>query len=101
MVNYDPVLDTVISDQEVIYKEEKTKLYYITLSGLYQSDIAGRLENNRTQGLPKWGCSHGKKSACWIAGKILILVKIRGELFFNGKLNQVLIRGYALSCGEL
>lgn len=30
MVNYDPVLDTVISDQEVITKEEKTKLYYIT-----------------------------------------------------------------------
>lgn len=30
MVNYDPVLDTVVSDQEVIYKEEKTKLYYIT-----------------------------------------------------------------------
>ncbi len=30
MVNYDPVLDTVISDQEVIYKEEKWKLYYIT-----------------------------------------------------------------------
>jgi len=23
MVNYDPVLDTVISDQEVVYKEEK------------------------------------------------------------------------------
>ncbi len=30
MVNYDPVLDTVVSDQEVIYKEEKTKLYHIT-----------------------------------------------------------------------
>ena len=30
MVNYDPVLDTVISDQEVIYKEEKGKLYHIT-----------------------------------------------------------------------
>jgi len=30
MVNYDPVLDTVISDQEVIYKEENVKLYYIT-----------------------------------------------------------------------
>jgi len=30
MVNYDPVLDTVVSDQEVIYKEEKWKLYYIT-----------------------------------------------------------------------
>ncbi len=30
MVNYDPILDTVVSDQEVIYKEEKTKLYYIT-----------------------------------------------------------------------
>lgn len=30
MVNYDPVLNTVISDQEVIYKEEKWKLYYIT-----------------------------------------------------------------------
>jgi valyl-tRNA synthetase len=30
MVNYDPVLDTVISDQEVIYKQEKGKLYYIT-----------------------------------------------------------------------
>lgn len=29
MVNYDPVLDTVVSDQEVIYKEENTKLYYI------------------------------------------------------------------------
>ncbi len=29
MVNYDPWLDTVVSDQEVIYKEEKTKLYYI------------------------------------------------------------------------
>lgn len=30
MVNYDPVLDTVVSDQEVIFKEEKGKLYYIT-----------------------------------------------------------------------
>lgn len=30
MVNYDPVLNTVVSDQEVIYKEEKGKLYYIT-----------------------------------------------------------------------
>ncbi|MDP2090880.1 MAG: valine--tRNA ligase [Candidatus Gracilibacteria bacterium] len=30
MVNYDPVLDTVVSDQEVIYKEEKSKLYFIT-----------------------------------------------------------------------
>lgn len=30
MVNYDPVLDTVVSDQEVIYREEKNKLYYIT-----------------------------------------------------------------------
>lgn len=30
MVNYDPVLDTVVSDQEVVYKEEKGKLYHIT-----------------------------------------------------------------------
>jgi valyl-tRNA synthetase len=30
MVNYDPVLDTVVSDQEVIYKEESNKLYYVT-----------------------------------------------------------------------
>lgn len=30
MVNYDPVLDTVISDQEVIHKEEAWKLYHIT-----------------------------------------------------------------------
>lgn len=30
MVNYDPVLDTVVSDQEVIYKEEKWHLYHIT-----------------------------------------------------------------------
>ena len=30
MVNYDPVLDTVISDQEVIYQEEPGKMYYIT-----------------------------------------------------------------------
>jgi valyl-tRNA synthetase len=30
MVNYDPYLKTVISDQEVKYKEEKTKLYHIT-----------------------------------------------------------------------
>ena len=30
MVNYDPVMKTVISDQEVIYKEEQWKLYYIT-----------------------------------------------------------------------
>lgn len=30
MVNFDPVLDTVVSDQEVIYREEKWKLYYIT-----------------------------------------------------------------------
>jgi len=30
MVNYDPVLNTVVSDQEVIYKEEKWKLYHIT-----------------------------------------------------------------------
>lgn len=29
MVNYDPVLDTVVSDGEVITKEEKWKLYYI------------------------------------------------------------------------
>ena len=30
MVNYDPVLKTVVSDQEVIYKEEKWHLYHIT-----------------------------------------------------------------------
>lgn len=30
MVNYDPVLNTVVSDQEVIYKEETGKLYDIT-----------------------------------------------------------------------
>jgi len=30
MVNYDPVLNTVVSDQEVIKKEEKGKLYHIT-----------------------------------------------------------------------
>jgi valyl-tRNA synthetase len=30
MVNYDPVLDTVISDQEVVHKLEKGKIYYIT-----------------------------------------------------------------------
>ncbi len=30
MVNYSPKLQTVLSDQEVIYKEEKWKLYYIT-----------------------------------------------------------------------
>jgi len=29
MVNYDTVLNTVVSDQEVIYKEEKWKLYHI------------------------------------------------------------------------
>ncbi len=30
MVNYDPVLKTVVSDQEVIHKEEAWKLYYVT-----------------------------------------------------------------------
>lgn len=30
MVNYSPALDTVVSDQEVDYKEERGKLYYIT-----------------------------------------------------------------------
>jgi valyl-tRNA synthetase len=30
MVNYSTALNTVLSDQEVVYKEEKTKLYYIT-----------------------------------------------------------------------
>lgn len=30
MVNYSPELQTVVSDQEVIHKEEKTKLYHIT-----------------------------------------------------------------------
>lgn len=30
MVNYSPALQTVLSDQEVVYKEEKSKLYYIT-----------------------------------------------------------------------
>ncbi len=30
MVNYDPVLKTVVSDQEVIHKEEAGKLYHIT-----------------------------------------------------------------------
>lgn len=30
MVNYSPKLQTVVSDQEVIYREEKWKLYYIT-----------------------------------------------------------------------
>ncbi len=29
MVNFDPILETVVSDQEVNYKEEKTNLYYI------------------------------------------------------------------------
>lgn len=29
MVNYSPALGTVISDQEVVYKEEDSKLYYI------------------------------------------------------------------------
>ncbi len=30
MVNFDPVLNTVISDQEVVYKPEKSNLYHIT-----------------------------------------------------------------------
>lgn len=30
MVNYSPALQTVLSDAEVIYKDEKAKLYYIT-----------------------------------------------------------------------
>lgn len=30
MVNYSPGLQTVLSDAEVDYKEEKGKLYYIT-----------------------------------------------------------------------
>jgi len=30
MVNYDPVLETVISDQEVVHKEEHGKMYHIT-----------------------------------------------------------------------
>jgi len=30
MVNYDPVLETVVSDQEVVHKEETWKMYYIT-----------------------------------------------------------------------
>ncbi len=30
MVNFDPVLNTVVSDQEVIYKEEQGHLYHIT-----------------------------------------------------------------------
>lgn len=30
MVNFSPKLQTVLSDQEVVYKEEKWKLYYIT-----------------------------------------------------------------------
>lgn len=30
MVNYSPELQTVVSDQEVIHKEEKSKLYHIT-----------------------------------------------------------------------
>lgn len=30
MVNFSPALNTVVSDQEVIYKEEKSKLYHIT-----------------------------------------------------------------------
>lgn len=30
MVNYSPALNTVLSDQEVVYKEEKGKLYHIT-----------------------------------------------------------------------
>ena len=30
MVNYDPVLNTVVSDQEVVMKEEKGKMYHIT-----------------------------------------------------------------------
>jgi valyl-tRNA synthetase len=30
MVNFDPVLETVVSDQEVTYKEEEGNLYHIT-----------------------------------------------------------------------
>jgi len=30
MVNYDPVLKTVVSDQEVVHREEEGKLYHIT-----------------------------------------------------------------------
>ena len=30
MVNYDPVMKTVISDQEVVHKEEQGKLYHVT-----------------------------------------------------------------------
>ena len=30
MVNYDPVMKTVISDQEVVHKEEQWKLYHVT-----------------------------------------------------------------------
>jgi valyl-tRNA synthetase len=30
MVNYDPVLKTVVSDQEVVHREEAGKLYHVT-----------------------------------------------------------------------
>jgi hypothetical protein len=57
----------------LINYHDLTKLYYITLSGFNQSDIAGRLENNRNQGLTKWGCSHGKNQRVGLQAKFLSL----------------------------
>lgn len=72
MVNYDPVLKTVVSNQEVVYKEEKWKLYHITyfVSGsdfelvvattrpetlLWDVAVAVNPNDKRYKKLLKWG----------------------------------------------
>lgn len=72
MVNYSPWLNTVISDQEVIYKEEVGKLYHITyfVSGsdnevvvattrpetlLWDEAVAVHPKDKRYKALLKWG----------------------------------------------
>ena len=54
MVNWDPKALTALSDEEVIYKEEHSKLYYlryyVTVAGAYYVPAADELEQLRAAG---------------------------------------------------
>ena len=68
MVNYDPVMDTVVSDQEVIYKEEPGKLYDITYFVSGSDNEVATFTDSDGKGKPivmgSYGIGVGRLLAC-------------------------------------